>query len=85
MNLNQNIIKKTYIFFISFLFIFFSCNSDDDNKGVTPADDTNKDAFVAVTGVTLDKEEFSLEVGSRKYFNSDCYSSNCDKQRSELG
>ena len=51
MNLNQNIIKKTYIFFISFLFIFFSCNSDDDHN-------------VAVTGVNLDKEELSLEVGA---------------------
>ena len=61
MNLNQNIIKKTYIFFISFLFIFFSCNSDDDHK--TPAD-KKKDAFVTVTGVNLDKEELSLEVGA---------------------
>ena len=51
MNLNQNIIKKRYMFFISFLFIFFSCNSDDDHN-------------VAVTGVTLDKEELSLEVGA---------------------
>ena len=51
MNLNQNIIKKTYIFFISFLFIFFSCNSDDDHS-------------VAVAGVNLDKEELSLEVGA---------------------
>ena len=61
MNLNKNIIKKTYLFFISFLFIFFSCNSDDDHK--TPAD-KKKDAFVTVTGVNLDKEELSLEVGA---------------------
>ena len=51
MNSNKNIIKKTYLFFISFLFIFFSCNSDDDNK-------------VAVTGVNLDKEELPLKVGA---------------------
>ena len=51
MNLNQNIIKKTYLFFISFLFIFFSCNSDDDHN-------------VAVTGVNLDKEGLSLKVGA---------------------
>ena len=51
MNLKQNIIKKRYMFFISFLFIFFSCNSDDDHN-------------VAVTGVNLDKEELSLEVGA---------------------
>ena len=51
MNLNQNIIKKRYIFFISFLFIFFSCNSDDAHN-------------VAVTGVNLDKEELSLKVGA---------------------
>ena len=64
MNLNQNIIKKTYLFFISFLFIFFSCNSDDDNKGVTPTD-KKKDVVVAATGVTLDKEELPLEVGAK--------------------
>ena len=39
------------MFFISFLFIFFSCNSDDDHN-------------VAVTGVNLDKEELSLKVGA---------------------
>ena len=61
MNLNQNIIKKTCLFFISFLFIFFSCNSDDDSKVVIPAD-KKKDTFVTATGVALDKEEFSLEV-----------------------
>ena len=63
MNLNQNIIKKTYLFFISFLFIFFSCNSDDDHK--TPEDNTKKYTVVAVTGVTLDKEELPLEVGAK--------------------
>ena len=40
MSLNQNIIKKTYLFFISFLFIFFSCNSDDEHN-------------VAVAGVSI--------------------------------
>ena len=50
MNLNQNIIKKTYIFFISFLFIFFSCNSDDDHK--TSADNTKTDTVTVASALT---------------------------------
>ena len=60
MNLNQNIIKKTYIFFISFLFIFFSCNSDDDhNVAVT----STLDDFV------INFKDLNFKNAVKSYYN----------------
>ena len=54
-NLKQNVIKKTYVFFISFLFLLFSCESDDGPS------------VIKVKGVTLDNtEDFKLKVGDTR-------------------
>ena len=54
-NLNQNVIKNTYVFFISFLFLLFSCESDDGPS------------VIKVKGVTLDNtEDFKLKVGDTR-------------------
>ena len=51
-NLNQNVIKKTYVFFISFLFLLFSCESDDDSPGVIKVNGIN---FGTLTSLELTK------------------------------